>query len=144
SPAAKKARILERADRYFKAGQYDKAKIEYLNLAQVHRQNVHALQQLGFIWSEQGAPLQALPFLLKVRQVEPENIAARSKLALALMALPQSADARGEALAVLEKDPVNPYAITLVADTSNTKDEIEESEQVIEKFPNKTSAAYHL
>jgi hypothetical protein len=32
SPAAKRFRVLQRADHYFKSGDYDKAKIEYLNL----------------------------------------------------------------------------------------------------------------
>lgn len=35
SPAAKKARHLERANRYFDSGQYDKAEIEYINVLQL-------------------------------------------------------------------------------------------------------------
>src|ERR1700688_3392603 len=45
SPAAKKARALERADRYFKAGDYDKAKIEYMNVLRVDRQKAMAILQ---------------------------------------------------------------------------------------------------
>ncbi len=59
SPSAKKARVLERADRYFKAGDYDKARIEYMNVLRLDHQNVTAFQQLGFIWSEEGVPLRA-------------------------------------------------------------------------------------
>ena len=63
SPAAKKARALERADRYFKAGDYDKAKIEYMSVLRVDHQNAIAFQQLGAIWFEEGAPLRAGGFL---------------------------------------------------------------------------------
>src|SRR5260370_33756156 len=53
----RKSRVTARADRYFKAVEYDKAKIEYLNLLRLDQQNVTAFQQLGFIWYEQGDPL---------------------------------------------------------------------------------------
>ncbi len=77
----RKSRVIARADRYFKAGEYDKAKIEYLNLLRLDQQNVTAFQQLGFIWYEQGDPLRAIPFLLRARQLAPKNVTARAKLA---------------------------------------------------------------
>src|ERR1700730_17851812 len=89
---AKKSRILERADRYFRAGEYDKAKIEYLNLLRLDNQNVTAFQQLGFIWFEQGVPLRAIPLLLKVRELAPHSVAARAKLAVGFMAVGQPAE----------------------------------------------------
>src|SRR2546423_8010477 len=76
----KKARILERAERYFKAGEYDKAKIEYLNVLRLDNQNIAAFQKIGFIWFEQGAPLRAAPFLLKARELAPQDVAARIEL----------------------------------------------------------------
>ena len=65
SPEANKARLLEQAGRYFNSGEYDKAKIEYVNLLRADPQNATAIQQLGIIWFNQGAPLRAIPFLLK-------------------------------------------------------------------------------
>ena len=41
SAASRGARALERADRYFKAGDYDKAKIEYSNALRLTRANLH-------------------------------------------------------------------------------------------------------
>ena len=140
----KKTRVLERADSYFKAGEYDKAKIEYLNLLRLDNQNVTAFQQLGFIWLEQGVPLRAIPFLLKVRELEPKNITARTKLALAFMAIGQAAEARKEAVSVLQQDPGNSDAIVVLADTSRSKEEIAATEQQLEKFPNKNTAAFHI
>ena len=61
----KKARILQRADNYFKVGDYEKAKVEYLNLLRLDNQNARAFRQLGFIWMEEGAPLRAAPFLVR-------------------------------------------------------------------------------
>ena len=144
SPAAKKARTAERADRYFKSGEYDKAKVEYMNLLRLDHQNITAFQQLGFIWSEQGVPLRAIPFLLKIRELAPQNTPARSKLALAFMALGDRIEARKEAMSILQRDQANPDAIILLADTSQTKEEIAAADEQLQKFPHKDTAAYHL
>src|SRR5450432_1954680 len=107
SPAAKKARLLQRADSDFKSGQYDKAKIEYLNLLRVDNQNAIAIQQLGVVWFEEGAPLRAFPFLLKARELSPNNLDVRTKLAFAFMSVGQVADARKEAIAILQQSPAH-------------------------------------
>src|SRR5713226_2867664 len=142
SGGAKKTRVLERADRFFKAGEYDKAKIEYLNLLRLDNQNVTALQQLGFIWFEEGAPIRAIPFLYKLRELAPKNIAARAKLGLALMAVGDLTEARKDALSVLEQDSANAEAVVLLADASQSKEEIAATEQQLEKFPEKNTAAF--
>src|SRR5947207_12816552 len=82
SAGAKKERILERADGYFKAGEYDKAKIEYLNLLRLDNQNITALQQLGLIWFEEGAPIRAIQYLYIVRELAHNNNPARIKIDL--------------------------------------------------------------
>lgn len=144
SAGAKRSRALERADRYFKAGEYDKAKVEYLNLLRLGDQSVTPFQQLGFIWSEQGVPLRAIPFLLKVRELAPNNLPARSKLALAFAHIGQPAEVRKEAVVILEQEPGNSEAIVLLADTSQTKEEIAAAAQQLEKFPQRNTAAFHL
>jgi tetratricopeptide (TPR) repeat protein len=143
SAGAKKSRIQARADQYFQSGEYEKAKVEYLNLLRLE-QNPKAFQQIGFIWMKEGAPLRALPFLLKVRELTPDNTEARTQLAVALVALGDPSEARKEALAVLKRDPGNSNAIVILADASLTKDEITEAEQQLEKFTNKNTAAFHL
>ena len=50
----KTSRVMERADRYFKAGEYDKARIEYLNVLKLDRTNRSAIRQLGVIYFEEG------------------------------------------------------------------------------------------
>ena len=58
SKEAKKTRFLAEADSYFKTGDYDKAKVEYLNVLRLDNQNTTAFRQIGVIWFEQGAPLR--------------------------------------------------------------------------------------
>jgi len=136
--------ILQRADQFFQRGEYEKAKIEYLNARRIDNQNAHAFQQLGFIWLGQGAPLRALPFLIRTRQLAPDNLASRAKLASAYLAVGDAADARKEALAVLERDPASADCLMIVADTSQGKEEIAATEQQLNKFPAKNTAAFHL
>lgn len=142
--AAKKARAGEQADRYFQAGEYDKARIEYLNLLRLDHQNLTAFERLGLVSVEQGNPRGAIPFLFKIRELAPQNIPARVKLARAFMAIGERVQARQEAISILQQDPANADAIMLVADTSEGKEEIAVSEQQLEKFPQKNIAAFHL
>jgi tetratricopeptide (TPR) repeat protein len=140
----RKARALERGNRYFAAGEYDKAKIEYLIVLRGDPQNARAIQQLGFIWLEQGVPFRAAPFLLRTRDLAPQNTQARTKLALALMGLGQTAEARKEGLAVLQQDPANCDAILVLADASQSKDVVADTEQQLKKFSQQNSACFHL
>src|SRR5919198_596041 len=78
----RKLRHLELAERYFKAGEYEKAKIEYLNVLALDFNNALAESQLGIIWFEQGAPLRAYPYLAKARELTPDNLQARIRLAM--------------------------------------------------------------
>src|SRR4051794_11310929 len=89
SPAARKGRALARADAYFHAGEYEKAKIEYLNVLRIDPSDPKAIQQVGLIWAEQGDPVRAFPFLLKARDLDPKNVSVRSSLALGFVSVGQ-------------------------------------------------------
>ncbi len=67
SPEARKARSTARGEEYFKAGDYEKAKIEYMKLLLLDPRNDLPFRRLGFIWEQEGALLRAAPFLLKAR-----------------------------------------------------------------------------
>jgi Tfp pilus assembly protein PilF len=70
SLAAAEARGLclsKSADDYFTSGDYDKAKIEYLNVLRVDPQDVTAVERLGTIWYEQGAPSRGTIFVANAR-----------------------------------------------------------------------------
>ena len=51
----KKSRYLARAERYFKAGEYDQAKIEYLKVLQIDSGNAVAYARCGAMWADEGA-----------------------------------------------------------------------------------------
>ena len=116
--SAKKARYLGRAEDYYKAGDYEKAKIEYLNVLRIDAQNLTAIQRLGVIWYEQGAPIRAFPYLLGSRQVAPDNLEMRTKLGQAYLSVGEVGEARKEALFILQKDPKRTEAALLLADAT--------------------------
>jgi tetratricopeptide (TPR) repeat protein len=140
---SKKARAAQRADHYFSAGQYDNARVEYLNLLRLDPRNPMPYQRLGLIWFEEGVPLRAAPFLLRACELAPDDVAARSKLALVFMLVHQPAEARKHSLLVLKKDPTNTDAILLMVDTIETKEQVAETQQLLQTFPH-DSATYHL
>ena len=59
SKEAKKTRFLAEADSYFKAGDYDKAKVSYLNVVRLDPQNALAFERIGAMWLDGGSPLRA-------------------------------------------------------------------------------------
>ena len=102
SKEVKKARLLGEADRYFKAGDYDKAKVTYLNVIRLDPQNALAFERIGTMWQEDSAPLRAAAFLAKASELDPNNIQNRIRLARCYVATGQFADGTKEALKVLE------------------------------------------
>lgn len=132
SVEARKARHLARGEEYFKAGDYEKAKIEYMKVLLADPGNELPFQRLGLIWSEEGAPLRAVPFLSKARDLSPNDIPNRLTLARMLMVLGRTEDARKEVLAVLELSPDEGEALILLADTDQTKKDLEYTEQFLQ------------
>jgi tetratricopeptide (TPR) repeat protein len=144
SPAAKKARALERADRYFKAGDYDKAKIEYMNVLRADHQNAIAFQQLGTIWFEEGAPLRAGGFLLRARELAPNNLDSRLKLARVFMSIGRLTEASQEAMAILQQSTGNGEALRVLAETARVPEEIDYAAQQLLKFPERNNVPFQL
>jgi tetratricopeptide (TPR) repeat protein len=142
--AAKKAHLAERAEKFFKAGEYDKAKIEYLNLIKIDPSDANAYARVGAMWAEEGAPLRAGAFLIKALELAPNEIDSRLNLTRVYLAIGRISDARKEAIILLEKAPNNGEALMALVDTSQTPEEIAATEEQLAKFPQKNSAYYHL
>ena len=140
----RKERHLEQANRYFYAGEYEKAKIEYLNVLRQDFNDPIAESQLGLIWFEQGAPLRAYAYLSRSRELAPQNIDARAKLAVVLADLGESVSAREEALAILEESPGQEEALLVLANTAWAEQEFAETEEQLRKVPPGNDIAYHL
>ncbi|MBV8413587.1 MAG: tetratricopeptide repeat protein, partial [Verrucomicrobia bacterium] len=126
--------LLQKANTAFKVGNYDTARIEYLNVLHLDTQNETAIQQLGTIWFEDGAPLRALPFFRKIKDLSPTNLDAKVKLAKILVSLGDASNARKEALAILDTDPTNGEAIILLAETSRIPKELDETAQRLQRL----------
>jgi tetratricopeptide (TPR) repeat protein len=144
SSEAKKSGFLKRADRYFESGDYDKAKIEYFNLLRADPQNATAIQRLGTILYEQGATLRAAPFLVKTRELIPDDVDSRTKLASVFLAAGHFEDARKEAVAILERSPAHEQAMLLLVDASRSQQELDDAEQRLRSLNASDKAGFHL
>jgi len=141
---ARKTRLTKRADDYFKSGDYNKAKVEYLGLLRLNPENKTAYQRIGLIWAEQGAPLRAAPFLLKARDLSPDDLDNRLRLGRVFLALGDATSARKEALQILSKSPSYDDALVLLSECDRTKDEVAATEGQLKKSPDKNKSGYYL
>jgi tetratricopeptide (TPR) repeat protein len=144
SKETRKARLLGEADGYFKAGNYDKAKVTYLNVIQLDPQNALAFERIGAIWQDDAAPLRAAAFLKKASELDPKNIENRIRLARCYFAIGRPADAKNEALAVLKQAPDDGDAIVVLSEAARTKEDIQAAGEELQKFPRKNDVAFHL
>src|SRR5436190_13704716 len=141
---SRKARLLGEANGYFKAGDYDKAKLSYLNLLQFDAQNALAFERIGAMWQDAAAPLHAAAFLIKASELDPKNVQNRIRLARCYVAIGRFADGTKEALKVLEQAPDNGDAIVTLTEAARSKEDIEAAEKQLQKFPKKNDASFYL
>src|SRR5438477_10780747 len=142
--ASRKARYAEKADQFFNAIENNTAKIEYLNVIKIDQRDANAYARIGAMWTEEGAPLRAGAFLIKALELAPNDTGTRLNLARVYLGVGRTADARKEAMTVLEKAPDNGGALIALVDASRTAEEISATEEQLEKLPQKDSAYYHL
>jgi len=144
SKEARKARLLGEADNYFKAGNYDKAKLTYLNTLQLDPQNALAFERIGAMWQDDGAPLRAGGFLKKASELDPKNVQTRIRLARCYVAAGRFGDGTKEALQVLEQVPDNGDAIITLTEAARSKEDIDAAEKQLQKFPKKNDVSFYL
>src|SRR5512132_182623 len=144
SKEAKKQRLLGEADAYFKAGNYDKAKVAYLNVIQLDPQNALAFERIGAMWQDDGAPWRAAAFLKKASELDPKNVQNRIRLARCYVATGHFNDGTKEALKVLEQAPDNGDAIITLTEAARSKEDIEAAQEQLQKFPNKNDVSFYL
>src|SRR5262245_14872303 len=144
SKQAQKARLVHDADTYFKAGNYDKAKVSYLNVLRLDPQNALAFERIGAMWQDDVAPLQAAPFLKKASELDADNVENHIRLARCYLAVGAFGDAKTEALRVLQQVPADGDAIMILAESAHSKEDVEAAAQQIEKFPDRNNVSFHL
>src|ERR1035438_346402 len=68
----------QRADRYYDAGQFDQAEIEYKNVLRHDQQNARAWSRLGLIYFDESRPREAAYFLSRAGQLDTKKLQDRS------------------------------------------------------------------
>ncbi|HEU5396539.1 MAG TPA: tetratricopeptide repeat protein [Verrucomicrobiae bacterium] len=108
----------QRGDRFFKAGQFDQAEIEYLHVLRSDAANAHAIGQLGLIYYDEGRLQQAAPYLYKAVQLDTNNVDLHAKLGFLYQTVGHVKEARAEAEFILDRCPTNADAPLLLAQTA--------------------------
>jgi tetratricopeptide (TPR) repeat protein len=125
SPEAKKARHLERGDRYFQQEKYREAVLEYRNVVRIDSGNAQAIRQLGLAHYHLGEMGNAGRYLLRIQELEPENLEARLKLGTLYLVGGRPEEAVREAEFVLERDQKSLEGLVLLAGGARTPQQVE-------------------
>src|SRR5262252_2596154 len=125
SPEAKKARHLERGDRYFAQKQYEDAVIEYQRAIRIDAKDTRAMTRVGLSLYELGAPAQAFQYLVKALELDPDNAEVRLKLGTIFLQARQLEKAWEQATLVLEKDPKALDGLVLLANAANSPERVD-------------------
>lgn len=144
SAEGKRNRSLERAGTYFKAGDLERARLEYHAVLQKFPDDAAANKGLALVWMERGASVRALALLTKVLAQAPGDLEAKLRRAELLAGLSRPADARREALAILQQDPAQAEALLLLSENVRDTDDLKALEAVLQKFPDRNGVRYHL
>ena len=125
---------LQRAERYFKAGEYQQSEIEYKNVLRSMPDNVEAWSRLGIIYCDQGRTLEAAPILARALQLDTNNLDLHLKLGAIYLGLGKAKAAQDEADFVLDQKPQDEQAPILLANASLAAGEISDSRQRLQKI----------
>ena len=124
SKEGKKTSHLERANEYFAAGDSEKALIEYLNVVRLEPTNQVAVARLAQLHYDRGEYSTAVPLLLRARALSPTNLEVRRRLGQMFLQGGQLEEARAEADAILEVDPVDEDGILILSRTVKDTNEL--------------------
>lgn len=135
SAEAQRERMLERGGKYFAAGDYEKAKVTYLNVLQELPSSAIVHERLGAIWLEQGSPMRALPHLEQAKEFSPGDPAIRTRLAAAYVAIERIADARREALVAARATAAYGDALLILSETIRSRADYDLTLTELKKSP---------
>jgi len=146
SKQARKARYADRAEKYYEAGDYNRAEIEYKRVLRLDPGNFKAVYRLGSIYESQGRLMRAAAFLFGARSMDTNNLDVRVKCGYVLSASGKTKEARDEAVFVLDRNPAHPEAPLLLVDTIRDRNEIPAIRGVLERYRQRggETVAYHL
>jgi tetratricopeptide (TPR) repeat protein len=135
SRQSREARHLKQADKFYSSGQLDKAEIEYRNVLQMEALNPQAIGRLGLVYSKEGRIDRALPYLRKGVELQPDNLDNWLYLSKIYLAAGDFKAARDGANLILDKNPNDPEAPSLLAQTAVHPAEYLEISRRLETLP---------
>jgi len=131
---AKKAYHLSKADRFYDAGDYSSAEVEYLNVLRSDQANARAYGRLGLIYYDQGRLQRALFFLAKGSQMTPDQLDLRLKLGFIYSSIGMYTQAVAQANFVLDHKPQDDEAPILLVEGSIQPKDVEAARQRLQSL----------
>ena len=142
SAKAKKVYHLQKADRYFDAGQYDEAEAEYMNvLRKYDHENARAIERLGTIYFNEGRLRTSAWFLFKGRALATNDLDLRLRVGNFYLKTGSAKDARAEADFVLARRPQDDQAPILLVAAADTPKGLEEAKQQLQALSKQKDGA---
>lgn len=124
------------ANQYFESGAYDRAEIEYKNVIQAKGQDAHAIGRLGVIYLEQGRVRQSVAYLMRARELAPDNLEVRAKLGMLYVSSSKFKEAKEEAEYILTRQPEHPTAPSILVQASlSTPEEVAAVRERLSQLP---------
>ena len=80
SREARRDRYLASGERYFQAGEFAKAELEFLNALKLDRTSLPATRRLGEMYFDRGRFTRAIPFLLQAEKQSSNDVSVLIKL----------------------------------------------------------------
>jgi len=121
----RKSRHLKAAERYVAEKKYKEATIEYRNALRFDPQDLDAVKKLGLAYYENGQLGEAFPPLRRYHDQNQNDLEVRQKLGTIYLMGRAADKAREQALAILAQKPQNLEALLLLAESSDSPEEIQ-------------------
>jgi tetratricopeptide (TPR) repeat protein len=134
SAKARMARHQQYADKYFAAGEYEKAEVEYLVALRLDSGNAHAIARLGEIYYEQGRFRRAYSFVARACELSSNDMDLHVKLGTIYLIARQPKEARREAELVLDKWPTNADGPDILAESVTSRADLQPVRERLEKL----------
>jgi putative PEP-CTERM system TPR-repeat lipoprotein len=116
---------MDRADRFFDQKKYREAVLEYRNVVDAEPKNLRALKRLGIAHFELNELGQAFVYLRRASELDPQDTQVRWRLGLLYALSREPQEARRHAEFVLQKEPDNVEALSVLAEIAETPNELD-------------------
>ncbi len=130
----KQAYHLSRADKFYAAGKFDRAEIEYMNALRNGSKDPRTYGRLGIIYFQQGRLRTAAPFLYRAVQLTTNDLDLHLKMGTIYATAGKYKQATDEAAYVLDRNPQDAEAPLLLVQNAQTEPAIQAAQQRLQKL----------